>query len=72
MTYEQFAKERDAYFSIALPTDADFTRYTQVFFAWLDDLNLRVANKWPGLVHKREPLSLFDNDETDNKRNTSK
>ena len=54
MTYKEFAERRDAYFMIALPTEDDFAKYTEAFFNWANDLNVRVRSKWPELFKPRK------------------
>ena len=39
----------DEYFQIALPTREDFTAWTQSMFARADELNARLAEKYPHL-----------------------
>lgn len=39
----------DEYFNIALPTREDFTAWTQSMFARADELNARLAEKYPHL-----------------------
>ena len=65
MDFAQYAKARDAYYSIALPTHEDFARYTKAFFDWIDAANTRVRAKWPELFKLREPL--FDNENNNRK-----
>ena len=36
MTYKQYCKERDEYYSKLCPTDDDFKKYTRAHFEWCD------------------------------------
>ena len=59
MNYAEFSDVRDAYFTVALPQDLDFKRYTNAFFAWIADWEARAKVKRPELF-ERKKLPLFD------------
>lgn len=51
----------EEYFSIALPTDADFKAWTRSLFARADRANRRFAKRHPELDDKPiDELALFD------------